>query len=204
MLRAFREPLPQGPARVTLVLDSLGAAVSGASAAAVAIAAALAQRQAAPLRIVGRRVPQATESLDQLLAAQGLSFHANPSFDWLTLDGRGPTLGVTEGERFVTASLDDARLAVSLGQPARVVYVLYWRELPRLLGPEPARPTPAGCPSARAALVCEDTELREALDAAGRLDGRDPNLPVLALPAPPAAPDWLGVAARLLAGAESA
>jgi hypothetical protein len=168
---------------------------------AVTIAAAMVMRQEAPLRILSRRAQPTADALDQVLAGRGLSFDANPSFDWLALDGRGPMVGVTDSERFATGTRDDTRLALRLSEPARVVYVVDRQGVAFLIGAERERPAPDLCLPTRAVLVYQDAEVRDALRDAGLLNRRDPRAPALPLPAAPAAGGWPGIADRLLSAA---
>jgi hypothetical protein len=200
--RAFPEPAPAGAARITVIVDRLSAELSGGAELALAVAAAMALAQAAPLRILSRRAPPDTEVFDQLLARHGLVYAANADFDWLAADGRGPVVGMTDAERIVVGTCADARLALALAAPARVTCVIDPQEVPMLTGAEHARHGVYPCGATGTALVCSEAGVRDALREAGLLDGRDPRAPVLVLPAEPAAGDWQRMADALLRAAE--
>lgn len=196
---AFPESWPVGPPRVTLLVDRFrtGALADGAMCAAL-LAAAIAQRQRAPLRIISRRAPPEPSALDLILAQHGIDYDGNPSFDWLTATGRGPVAGISAAERIVVGGWVDARLALELVSADRVVYVVDQVEVPTLIGAKADRRAREIFGIHDLALVLTDASVRDDLRQAGLFEHRDTGAPASVLPAAPSGPDWQRTAAQLL------
>jgi hypothetical protein len=173
-------------------------ALAGGTAHAAVLAAAIAQRQQAPLRIISRLAPPEPSTLDLMLAQRGIDYDGNPSFDWLTAAGRGPVAGITAAERIVVGSWVDARLALELVSADRVVYVVDQAEVPTLIDAKADRHLRDNFGIQSLALVFTDASVRDDLRQAGLFEHRGADAPASVLPSAPSGPDWQRTAALLL------
>ena len=202
--KAFPEPWPAGPPRVTLLVECFRAgALAGGVAAAAMIAVAMAHRQRSPLRIISRLAPPEPKVLDDLMDEHGLAYDENPSFDFITIMGRGPVIGMTATERIVVGSCEDARLALQFVSADRVVHVIDQAAVPVLTGtgtdPRVRNLVGVQGPS----LVFMDADVRAALRPARLFGNRDAGVSAWVLPNTPSVLDWQLIAARLLEDAPS-
>jgi len=199
--KAFPEPWPAGPARVTLLVECFRAGVLADGAAyAAALAVAVAQQQHSPLRIISRLAPPEPQVLDDLIGQHGLAYHDNPSFDFLTATGRGSVIGVTATERIVVGSWEHARLALQLVPASRLVYVIDQAELPVLASAGTVRRMFELFGAEGPALVLTGGTVLDGLRRAGLLGDGDAVVSAVVLPTKPTGPDWQRITARLLKG----
>jgi len=204
--KAFPEPWPDGPPRVTVLVKRLRTdAIDAGAASAAVLAAAMAKHQRAPLRIISRLSPPEPQAFDELMAQHGLSYDDNLSCDWLTPTGRGPVIGVTVGERVVVGSWEDATLALELVSADRMVYVIDQAEVPALIGDGTGtdRRLRDMVGARGPALVFTDAGVSDELRRAGLFGERDAGASACLLPSSPLGPDWQRIAAHLLEGALS-
>jgi len=195
----FPEPSLCGPPRVTLLAERfrIGSLTDDTARAAV-LAAAMAHRERAPLRIISRLVQPDPRALDLILARHGIDYDGNPSFDWLTSTGRGSVTGVSGVERMVAGSWVDASLALALVSPDRVAYVVDRVEVPTITGAKSNRRVRDIFAIHDLTLVFTDASVGDDLRRAGLFERRDADAPASVLPAAPSWPDWQRIAALLL------
>ena len=195
----FTELWPYGPPRTTLLVErfSTGSLNSGAAYATV-LSVAMAQRQHAALRIISRLAPPEPRAFDQLVAQHGLSYDGNPCFDWLTATGRGGVLGVTDAERIAVGNWIDARLALELVSPDRLIYVIDQEALPSLIGTSADRQARELFGLQDWTPVFTEAGVRDAVGRAGLFEHRPEVRSALLVPPTPSLADWQQIAARLL------
>lgn len=196
---AFPEPWPAGPPRTTLLVDRFRTGdLAGGARCATILAAAMAQQQRAPLRVISRLAPPEPTALELILAQYGIDYDGNPSFDWLTDTGRGPVAGITAAERIVVGDWVDAGLALEAVSADRVVYVVDQVEVHALIGAKADRRARNIFGSYSLALVFTDARVRDDLRQSGLFEHRDAGTPSSVLPAVPRGSDWQRTAAQLL------
>ncbi len=117
--------LPHAGRRLNLVIDSINSgSLYGGAATSLILAALLARKLDATLRIITRREPAVGSNVSRLFATHGIKWNGNIDFLHVPVLNPARALAMDAGDMFLTTSWWTTQLIRNIVKPERIIYLL--------------------------------------------------------------------------------